>query len=74
MDTFKLPELPTILDGRVVMVSDDVLRGMVAYLQELAKYVANNVKDIKTIADSQDTLFKDVSKLAEILEVMYEKN
>lgn len=74
MDTFKLPELPTILEGRVVVVSDTVLKDIITYLQELANVVSKNAEDVAALTESRDTIVKDVSKIAGILEAIYEKN
>lgn len=72
MDEIKLPELPEMVVKGIVAVSSSDLKVIVDAYNSLAKTVVAQQKFISNLANDVRSCREDISKIAKILEALYE--
>lgn len=72
MDEIKLPELPEMVVKGIVAVSSSDLKVIVDAYNSLAKTVVAQQNFISNLANDVRSCREDISKIAKILEALYE--
>ena len=73
MDKLELPTLPTVLNNKIVTVPSEDLQKVVDTVNALIDAVNAMSPHIGALHTDVDTLKENMSKVATILEVLYEK-
>lgn len=73
MDKLILPTLPTVLDKKIVTIPSEDLQKVVDTVNALVDAVNAMLPNVSSLNKDVDTLKENMSKVATILEVIYEK-
>lgn len=73
MDKLELPTLPTVLNNKIVTVPSEYLQKVVDTVNALVNAVNVILPHVDELRKDVDTLKENMSKVATILEVLYDK-